>query len=499
MIAQIDTMPAAELGAEFGGDLGENFLQLFAPELVLVASSAVLLLWAGFARTDRSVAFRYVIATLLVIYAVMGFVVGAPEGQIFSGALQIDLYGHYAKLVLGLAAASALVFGLPYFQRERLDSPEFSILVLESVLGMSVMISANNLLSVYIGVELQSLALYIMAATNRDSLRSSEAGLKYVVLGSLSSGILLYGMSLIYGFAGSLDFDVLALVLADGETGVGVTAGLVFLLAGLAFKISAAPFHMWTPDVYEGSPTPVTAFFATAPKFAAMVLIGRILLDPLAAQVEDWRQVLAIIAVLSMFVGVLGALAQTNIKRLMAYSSIANMGYALVALSAATPAGVAGMLIFMSIYVITNIGVFSVILQMRTGTGMVERIDDLSGLSQTDKGMAVALSIFMFSLLGMPLFAGFLGKVFAFVPAIEAGLWWLVVLALLASVIGSFYYLRVVKTIWFDEARAEFVAPAAQVRLYMIFAAILVAPALYLPFIAQPARAFVERAALSLF
>ena len=491
MIAQ-----ASPIG--FSG-LENDFFQLFAPELLLVASSGVLLLWAAFAGRGRSVLFRYVVATLLTVYAFMGFFVGLPTGEPFFGALRVDLYGHFAKLVLGVSAASALIFGLPYFQQEKLDTPEFSILVLESVLGMSIMISANNLLSVYIGVELQALALYIMAATNRDSLRSSEAGLKYVVLGSLSSGILLYGISLIYGFAGSLDFDTLALVLSEGEVGVGVTAGMVFLLAGLAFKISAAPFHMWTPDVYEGSPTPVTAFFATAPKFAAMVLIGRILFDPLAAQVEDWRQVIAIVAVLSMFVGVLGALAQTNIKRLMAYSSIANMGYALVALSAATPAGLAGMLVFMSIYVVTNIGVFSAILQMRTRTGMVERIEDLSGLSQTDKGMAVSISIFMFSLLGMPLFAGFLGKLFAFVPAVEAGLSWLVLLALLASVIGAFYYLRVVKTIWFDDVRTEFVVSPTQVRLYMVLAAFIVAPVLYLPFVAGPARAFVEQAALSLF
>jgi len=458
----------------------------------------VLLLWAGFAKADRSATFRYIVATLLVIYAVMGFVVGLPEGELFSGALKIDLYGHYAKLILGFAAASALIFGLPYFQSEKLDTPEFSILVLESVLGMSVMISANNLLSLYIGIELQSLALYLMAATNRDSLRSSEAGLKYFVLGALSSGILLYGISLIYGFTGTIRFDSLAIAM-EGAPRIGATAGLVFLLSGLAFKISAAPFHMWTPDVYEGSPTPVTAFFATAPKFAAMVLIGRVLMDPLAARVEDWQQVIAIFAVLSMYIGVIGALAQTNIKRLMAYSSIANMGYALVGLAAASPAGVKGMLIFMSIYIITNIGVFTVILQMRTKTGMVERIEDLSGLSKSNGGLALIVTILMFSLIGIPPMLGFFGKVFAFVPAFEAGLAWLVVLALLASVIGAFYYIRIIKTIWFDDVRTEFVKSPAIVRGFAMVSALLVFPLLILPFVAQPVLQLVEAAANSLF
>ena len=480
--------------------MADNFLQLFAPELFLVAFSGVLLLWAAWAKTDRSSTFRYVVATLLVIYAVMGFVVGAPEGEIFNGALKIDLYGHYAKLVLGLAAASALMFGLPYFQNEKLDSPEFSIMLMESVLGMSVMVSANNLLSLYIGIELQSLALYLMAATNRDSLRSSEAGLKYFVLGALSSGILLYGISLIYGFTGTIRFDSLAATIS-GES-IGATAGLVFLLCGLAFKISAAPFHMWTPDVYEGSPTPVTAFFATVPKFAAMVLIGRVLMDPLANMVDDWQQVIAILAVLSMFVGVIGALAQTNIKRLMAYSSIANMGYALVGLAAASPMGVKGMLVFMTIYVITNIGVFTIILQMRTKVGMVERIDDLSGLSKSDSGLALMLTVLLFSLVGLPPMVGFWGKYFAFVPAFNADLAWLVVAALVASAIGAFYYIRIILTMWVQDVRVEFVKPPAVLRGFAIVSTLIVLFTA-LPFVSgwtfTPALTLIENAALSLF
>ena len=478
--------------------MGPSFLQLFAPELFLVGTSAILLLWSAWSEGDRSVLTRYIAASLLTAYAFAGFVLGAPEGELFSGAFKVDLFGHYAKMILGLSAAAALLFGMPFFQREKLDNPEFSILVMESVLGMSLMISANNLLTLYIGIELQALSLYLMAAYNRNSVRASEAGLKYFVLGALSSGILLYGISLIYGFAGSIRFDTLALVLTDGSS-VGVTAGLVFLLSGLAFKISAAPFHMWTPDVYEGAPTPVTAFFATAPKFAAMALLARVLMEPFAGLVEEWQQVIAIFAVLSMYVGVLGALAQTNIKRLMAYSSIANMGYALVGLAAATPAGVKGMLIFMSIYIITNIGVFSVILQMRTRTGMVERIDDMSGLSKTNTGLAIIVTILMFSLIGMPPLLGFWGKFFAFTPAVDAGLWWLAVAALLASVIGAFYYLRIIKTVWIDEERTELVLAPGIVRSFATVSAVLVAVLGILPFTAQPAQALIERAALSLF
>ena len=475
-----------------------NFLQLFAPELFIVTTSAMLLLFGAWSRTDRSVLIRYIAAGLLVAYAFAGFFLGAPEGELFGGALRIDLFGHYCKMILGLSAASALLFGMPYFQRERLDNPEFSVMVMEAVLGMSVMISANNLLSLYIGIELQALSLYLMAAYNRDSLRASEAGLKYFVLGALSSGLLLYGISLIYGFTGTIRFDTLAAVI-PGSSGMGVTAGLVFLLAGLGFKISAAPFHMWTPDVYEGAPTPVTAFFATAPKFAAMALIARVVMDPFLGRVEDWQQIIAVLAVLSMYVGVLGALAQTNIKRLMAYSSIANMGYALVGLAAASPAGVKGMLIFMSIYVVTNIGVFSAILQMRTKTGMVERIDDLSGLSKSNSGLALIVTLLMFSLIGIPPLLGFFGKLFAFVPAVEAGLWWLVVAALVASVIGAFYYIRIVKTIWFDDERTELVKASGLVRSFATVSAVLVFPLMILPFTAQPTVNLITAAADSLF
>ena len=401
-------------------------------------------------------------------------------------------------MFLGLSAAAALMFSKSYFQTEKLDRYEYSVLVLYAVLGMSIMVSANSLLSLYIGIELQSLALYVMAAFNRDSLRASEAGLKYFVLGAISSGLLLYGSSLIYGFTGSLEFGRIAEVVSEGTT-PGIIAGMVFLLCGLAFKISAAPFHMWTPDVYEGSPTPVTGFFAAAPKFAAMALIARLVIGPFGDIITQWQQVIIVLAVLSMFVGAIGALAQTNIKRLMAYSSIANMGYALVPLAAGTMAGVKGMLIFMSIYVITVIGIFACILQMRIRNGMVEQISDLAGLSKSNKSLAIILSMFMFSVMGIPPLLGFFGKLFAFLPAMEAGLTWLVVLALIASVIGAFYYLRLIKTMWFEEAENEFVQAPKTLRGLSTISVLLVFPLFLLPFLAVRSQGIIAQAAASLF
>ena len=337
-----------------------------------------------------------------------------------------------------------------------------------------------------------------MAAFNRDSLRASEAGLKYFVLGALSSGLLLYGASLIYGFTGSIEFTQISEAISYGAS-PGIIAGMVFLLCGLAFKISAAPFHMWTPDVYEGAPTPVTAFFASVPKFAAMALIARLLVGPFETIVSQWQQVIVIFAILSMFIGAIGALVQVNIKRLMAYSSIANMGFALVALSAGNESGVKGMLIFMSIYVISIIGIFACILQMRIRDGMVENINDLAGLSKSNRSLALVLTVFMFSIMGIPPLLGFFGKFFAFVPAIEAGMVWLVVLALIASVIGAFYYLRLVKIIWGDESSHEFVEAPKTLRTIALMSSLLVFPILILPLISIPTQSLISRAASSLF
>ena len=471
----------------------------FLPELFL-AVTASLLLGFGLSKTDdRSVIVRYISAGVLVVFGLMGFVLDRPAGTAFSGLLHNNDFSDFLKAIIGFSAAAALLLSKHYFQSEKLDRYEFSVLTLYAVLGMSIMVSANNLLAMYIGIEMQSLALYIMAAFNRDSLRASEAGLKYFVLGALSSGLLLYGASLIYGFTGSLDFETIrASIELTGPT-TGVIAGMVFLLCGLAFKISAAPFHMWTPDVYEGSPTPVTGFFAAAPKLAAMAIIARLIIVPFGDILAQWQQVIVVLAVLSMVVGALGAIVQTNIKRLMAYSSIANMGYALVPLAAGTVAGVQGMLIFMTIYVITVIGVFATILQMRLRNGMVEQISDLSGLSKSNPGMAISFTILMFSLIGIPPLLGFFGKLYAFLPVFEVGLWWLAVIALVASVIGAFYYLRLVKVMWFDEPTREFVRAPRLVRVIAILSVLLVFPVLIIPGISGAVIGLAETASQALF
>jgi len=472
-------------------------ISMFLPELLLAFFASELLLFGAISKKDRKEGIRLFAIAVFLLYAVVGLWMG-NSGTAFNGALVVDNYAHYAKFFLGIAAAAALIFSKPYLNSEKLDRYEYTVLMMYAVLGMSIMVSANNLLAVYIGIEMQSLALYVMAAWNRDSLRASEAGLKYFVLGALSSGLLLYGISMVYGFTGSLSFDRIAEVVGEGAT-PGLIAGMVFMLCGLGFKISAAPFHMWTPDVYEGSPTPVTGFFAGAPKFAAMLLITRIVMGPFGEITDQWQQVIIVFAVLSMFVGAIGALAQTNIKRLMAYSSIANMGYALVALAAGTQGGVVGVLTFMSIYVITTIGVFACILQMRIRNGMVEQITDLAGLSKTNSGLAVILTILMFSLAGIPPLLGFFGKLFAFWPAMEAGLTWLVVLALLASVIGAFYYIRIIKIMWGDASVNDFVEAPSSLRWMTSFVALLILPLMILPFTAGPARNLIAQAANSLF
>jgi NADH-quinone oxidoreductase subunit N len=341
---------------------------------------------------------------------------------------------------------------------------EFPVLMLFATLGMMMMISANNLMSLYLGLELQSLSLYVLAAFRRDDLRSSEAGLKYFVLGALSSGMLLYGCSLIYGFAGTTSFGALAGLFADAAGGgeavpTGVVVGLVFLSAGLAFKVSAVPFHMWTPDVYEGAPTAVTAFFATAPKVAAMALFVRVLMGPFGGLVEQWQQIVIFISLASMILGALAAISQTNIKRLMAYSSIGHVGYALVGLAAGTEEGVRGVAVYLAIYIFMNVGTFACILCMRQKDRMVEGIEDLKGLSKTDPMMALALAVFMFSMAGIPPLAGFFGKLFVFSAAIDAGLYGLAIIGILTSVVGAFYYMRIVKFMYFDDPEEAFDRP----------------------------------------
>jgi len=490
--------PLANLSPSLARDV-----ELVAPELLLALGAMGLLMVGAFAG-DRASRLVMQLATALLVgvglYA--AFVLPDLGGVAFSGSFVVDKLAVYAKVLIAFTAAAGLVVSGAYLRTERLARPEFPVLIVLATLGMMIMVSARDLIVLYMGLEMQSLALYVLAAFNRDSLRASEAGLKYFVLGALSSGLLLYGASLTYGFAGSTRFEDIAIVAAEaahGAPNLGLTFGLVFMICGLAFKVSAAPFHMWTPDVYEGAPTPVTAFFSAAPKFAALVLFARVLLEPFPELTSDWSLVIAAIATMSMVVGAFGALGQRNIKRLMGYSSIANMGYALVALSAGTARGVEGMLVFATIYVITTVGLFACILAMRRRDGMVERIEDLNGLARTHPGLAVAMTGLLFSIMGIPPLAGFFGKFYAFLPAAEAGMWWLVIIALLTSVVSAYYYLRLIHLMWFNTAEEPLAAAPRELALVAGGSALVVFPLLVLPLLAAPARAVIETAAASLF
>lgn len=420
------------------------------PELVLAITGGVLLMVGVFrgAGADRSVGWLSVLA-----FAVVGLlVVLAPggEGVAFEGLFVVDSFAAYMKILVLIGAASAVVMSFAYNARQDMARFEYPLMMLFATLGMLLMISANDLIALYMGVELQSLSLYVLAAFRRDNTRSSESGLKYFVLGALSSGMLLYGASLVYGFTGATQFAAIADALDHGG-GIGAVVGIVFLIAGLAFKVSAVPFHMWTPDVYEGAPTPVTAFFSVAPKIAAIALILRVMIEPFGAMIDEWRQVIVFISIASMILGALAAVAQTNIKRLMAYSSIGHVGYALVGLAAGTEAGVQGVIVYMTIYLFMTLGTFACILCMRIKGEMMEGVADLAGLAKTHPTMALAMAIFMFSMAGIPPLAGFFGKLYVFLAAVEAGLYGLAIVGLLTSVIGAFYYLRIVKVMYFDE------------------------------------------------
>lgn len=432
------------------------------PEICLAAFSLALLL-IGVFKTKNSLSLISGLA--LVALALTAFLVLHAMGQdralAFGGQFIRDDFSAFAKLISLAAAFASLLLSLPYIQRENMGRFELPILMLFSVLGMMMMVSANDLISLYVGLEMQSLALYVLAALRRDSLRATEAGLKYFVLGALSSGMLLYGASLVYGFSGTLNFDVLAEYLRASASlsNIGLLMGLIFLVTGLAFKISAVPFHMWTPDVYEGAPTPIVAFFSSAPKVAAMALLCRVLVEPFGWMVEDWRQIIIFLSIASMLLGSIAAIGQSNIKRLMGYSSIGNMGYALIGLAAGSAQGIAGVLTYMGIYVVMNIGTFGILLSMRRKEGVVEDISDLSGLSRTHPMLAHMMAIFMFSMAGIPPLAGFFGKYFVFLAAIDSGLYGLAIVGVLSSVISAFYYLRIVKVMYFDEPEGMFERP----------------------------------------
>jgi NADH-quinone oxidoreductase subunit N len=467
------------------------------PELFLCGVALVLLMVGTYSgrRAARLVNWLAVGAFAVTL----AMVLSAPfETRVtFEGMFISDLFAVFMKTVVLVGGAATLVMSMPYMRREGMARFEFPILVVFATLGMFMMVSANDLIALYVGLELQSLSLYVIAAFKRDSLRSTEAGLKYFVLGALSSGLLLYGCSLIYGFTGTTSFEGLATVFHGGERSIGVLVGSVFLLAGLAFKVSAVPFHMWTPDVYEGAPTPVTAFFAAAPKIAAIALLLRVLMGPMHELIGDWQQIIIAISIMSMALGAFAAIGQKNIKRLMAYSSIAHVGYALVGVATGTADGVRGVIVYMSIYMMMTLGTFACILAMRRKDRMIEQIDDLAGLSKSNPLMALALLIFMFSMAGIPPLAGFFGKLYVFLAAIESGLIGLAVIGVLASVVGAFYYIRIVKVMYFDEAAEPFDRPVG--RELMV---VLVATAIFtMFFFAYPAPllAGAEAAAAALF
>jgi NADH-quinone oxidoreductase subunit N len=435
------------------------------PEILLAILAMVLLMLGAFSKVEnyKTTALGAVASLVLAAASVIWF---TGEGKVmgFAGAFVVDDFARLMKVLALIGAAVAIILSGKFLTRVGMARFEYPILVLFAAIGMMMMISANDLISLYMGLELQSLSLYVVAAINRDNAKSSEAGLKYFVLGALSSGMLLYGASLVYGFTGTTTFTGIAEALHANGSNLGVVFGLVFILAGLAFKVSAVPFHMWTPDVYEGAPTPVTAFFASAPKVAAMALLVRAMVGPFNHLVQEWQQIIVLISILSMALGAFAAIGQQNIKRLLAYSSIGHMGFALVGLAAGTQEGVSGVVIYMLIYVLTTLGVFACVLAMRRQGMAVETISDLAGLGRTNKGLAFVLSMLMFSLAGIPPLAGFFGKLFVFMAAVKAGLWVLAVLGVLTSVVGAYYYLRIVKTIYFDEPAPAFDAMDTEVK-----------------------------------
>lgn len=436
-------------------------LQLASPEIWLAAVGMALLMIGVFSgdKSTRALSWLAVLAFIVAGWLVVA-TMPAKAVTAFAELFVNDRFGAFMKLLILVGSALSVIISFGYNEREKMARFEYPVLLVFATLGMLMMVSANDLISLYIGLELQSLSLYVVAAFQRDSLRSTEAGLKYFVLGALSSGLLLYGASLIYGFAGTTRFQGLAPLFVQGpEPALGVIVGVVFVSAALAFKVSAVPFHMWTPDVYEGAPTPVTAFFAAAPKIAALALFVRVLIGPFGPLVAQWQQIIVFISIASMALGAYAAINQRNIKRLMAYSSIGNVGYALVGLAAGTEAGVRGVMIYMTIYLAMVVGAFACILCMREKGRFVEGIEDLAGLSRTQPLLAAVFAVFLFSLAGIPPLAGFFGKVYVFLAAIEAKLYTLAVIGVLTSVVGAYYYVRIVKIMYFDEPAVSFERP----------------------------------------
>jgi NADH-quinone oxidoreductase subunit N len=483
--------------------MGQDLL-LVLPELILTLSGLALMMvaaWAG----DRSAALLTWLAVATLVIASL-FVPGLVDsgGTAFAGLFIGDSFAAFSKILIYAATAVALLAAMSWFGRDRDYRAEYPVLILFSAVGMGMMVSAGDLLTLYVGLELQSLAAYVLASFQRSDSRSAEAGLKYFVLGALASGILLYGISLLYGFTGTTLFGGIAdavgtQVASPGGLGIGTLFGIVFVLAGLAFKISAVPFHMWTPDVYEGAPTPVTAFFASAPKVAAMALLVRVSVEAMGPATESWRQIIIFIALASTILGGVAAIGQTNIKRLLAYSSINNVGFALVGLAAAGVAGVSSVLFYMAIYIVMTLGAFLVVLRMRDANDQpVETIASLAGLARSRPWLALAMAMFMFSLAGIPPLFGFWPKLLVFQAAVQAELTWLAAVAIATSVIGAYYYIKIVKLMYFDEPAAEYIETSEPVGAGLILAsALIVSP---LGYLAIPVlQAATTRAAMALF
>jgi len=477
--------------------LGLEHWSLARPEIFLAVATALLLLY-GVLRGEVATAFISVAASIALLATAVLLFMPYREGTAFATLFITDRLTTTMKALVLVGAAISILMSRAYFEQVRSWRFEYPLIVSLATLGMMLMISANDLMSLYVGLELQSLALYVIAAFHRDSVRSTEAGVKYFVLGSVASGMLLFGASLIYGFCGGTSFVQISQALLAGKAGeIGTVIGLVFVVAGLAFKISAVPFHMWTPDVYEGAPTPVTALFAVAPKIAAISLTVSVLMGPFKPLFPQWQQIIVAAAVLSMAWGAFAALRQPNIKRLMAYSSIGNVGYVLLGLAAGSEKGVQAVVFYLAIYMVMTLGVFAIILMMKRRDIMVESISDLAGLGRSHPMMALAMLIFMFSMAGIPPLAGFWGKLYIFMAAVEAKLFWPAVLGVLASVVASYYYLRIVKVMYFDEG-TEALDPSffSINRVVAFVAALLLAVFSLAP---QPLSLIAEAAAKGLF
>jgi NADH-quinone oxidoreductase subunit N len=455
--------------------MNEALQQAMSPALpeVMLAVGAMVLLMVGVYGGARVTGLVNALAVILLIVAAV-IIATMPGDKIvgFGGSFVVDGFARFLKVLALVGSAVTIVLSLEFLAKLQERRFEYAVLIVLASVGMLVMISAGDLIALYLGLELMSLPLYVVAAIDRDSVRSTEAGLKYFVLGALSSGMLLYGCSLIYGFTGTVNFAGIAKASAEG--GIGLTFGIVFLFAGLCFKVSAVPFHMWTPDVYEGAPTPVTAFFASAPKVAAMALFVRAAITAFPGIVVQWQQILVFVSIASMALGSFAAIGQTNIKRLMAYSSIGHMGYALIGLAAGTSEGVQGVLVYIAIYLAMTLGTFACILAMRRTSGPVEEIADLAGLARTKPAMAFFLAMLLFSLAGIPPLAGFFAKFYVFLAAIKAGLYALAVIGVVVSVVGAYYYLLIVKVMYFDEPAPAFAPMRGELKAVLAVSGLFV-------------------------